>query len=32
MSRATVLYKFYRYMINVPPELAEEINTYLKNV
>ena len=29
MSRATVLYGFHRYMINVPQELADEINTYL---
>lgn len=29
MSRATVLFGFHRYMINVPPELADEINTYL---
>ena len=29
MSRATILFGFHRYMINVPPELAEEINTYI---
>ena len=32
MSRATVLYDFHRYMINVPEKLITEINEYLLNL